>query len=121
MLRASMPPWVEMGTGNQVDAGFQRTTLLWELTSPVCLQTSACGNQVTTGTPMRKGQCMLKTIALLTGIIGLLLICISLAYGFFATKWKSRAVAWLIGDGVLLIIVSWVLFVVFYAYTLPSL
>lgn len=61
---------------------------------------------------------MLKAIAMFTGIIGLLLISVSLAYGFLATKWKSRAVAWLIGDGVLLIIVSWVLFVVLYA--LPS-
>ena len=59
---------------------------------------------------------MLKTIALFTGIIGLLLICVSLAYGFLATKWKSKAVAWLVGDGVLLIIVSWVLFIVLYAH-----
>ena len=55
---------------------------------------------------------MLKTIALFTGVIGLLLIGVSLAYGFLATKWKSRAVAWLIGDGVLLIVVSWVLFII---------
>ena len=58
---------------------------------------------------------MLKTIALFTGLIGLLLIGVSLAYGFLATKWKSRAVAWLIGDGVLLIVVSWVLFIILYA------
>lgn len=58
---------------------------------------------------------MLKTIALLTGVIGLLLIGVSLAYGYLATKWKSRAVAWLIGDGVLLIVVSWVLFIILYA------
>ena len=55
---------------------------------------------------------MLKTIALFTGIIGLLLIGVSLAYGFLATKWKSKAFAWLIGVGVLLIIGSWVLFLI---------
>lgn len=55
---------------------------------------------------------MLKTIALFTGIIGLLLIGVSLAYGLLATKWKSKVLAWLIGVGVLLIIASWVLFIV---------
>lgn len=59
---------------------------------------------------------MLKTIALVTGLIGLLLIAVSLTYGFLATKWKSKAVAWLIGDAVLLIIVSWVLFIILYAH-----
>ncbi len=58
---------------------------------------------------------MLETIALFTGVIGLLLIGVSLAYGYLATKWKSRAVAWLMGDGVLLIVVSWVLFIILYA------
>ena len=55
---------------------------------------------------------MLKTIALFTGITGLLLIGASLAYGLLATKWKSKAFAWVIGIGVLLIIVSWVLFMI---------
>jgi hypothetical protein len=55
---------------------------------------------------------MLKTSAQVVAIIGLLLIGVSLAYGLFATKWKSKAVAWLIGVGVLLIIVSWVLFII---------
>jgi len=59
---------------------------------------------------------VLKTIALFTGIIGLLLIGVSLAYAWLATNWKSRAVAWLIGDGVLLIIASWVLFIILYAH-----
>ena len=59
---------------------------------------------------------MLKTIALFTGIIGLLLIGVSLTYGLLAAKWKSKAVAWLIGDGILLIFVSWVLFIIFYAH-----
>ena len=54
---------------------------------------------------------MLKSIALFTGIIGLSLIGASLAYGLLAAKSKSKAFAWLIGVGVLLIIVSWVLFI----------
>lgn len=55
---------------------------------------------------------MLKTIALFTGIIGLLVIGASLAYGVLATSWKSKAFAWLMGVGVLLIVGSWVLFMI---------
>jgi hypothetical protein len=55
---------------------------------------------------------MLKTIASFTGIIGLLLIGAALAYGWLATRWQSKALAWLIGVGVVLITVSWVMFII---------
>ena len=55
---------------------------------------------------------MLKTNCPVQGFIGLSFIGTSLAYGLLATKWKSKAFARVIGIGVLLIIVSWVLFMI---------
>jgi len=59
-----------------------------------------------------KGWRMLENIALFTGIVGLLLIVFSIAYGLLAAKWKSKAFGWLMGTGVILIIGSWVLFII---------
>ncbi len=58
---------------------------------------------------------MLNAIALFTGIMGLFLIGVCLAYALLGTSWKSKAFKWLISIGVLLIVVSWVLFIVPYA------
>ncbi len=55
---------------------------------------------------------MLNAIALFTGIVGLLLIGGSLAYGLLQTRWQSKSFGWLISIGVLLIIVSWALFII---------
>ncbi len=55
---------------------------------------------------------MIEKVALFTGVLGLLLIILSLAYGLLATNWKSRAFGWLMGVGVILIIGSWVLFII---------
>ncbi len=55
---------------------------------------------------------MVEKIALFTGILGLFLIVLSLGYGLFAAKWKSKAFGWMVGVGVVLIIGSWVLFII---------
>ncbi len=55
---------------------------------------------------------MLERIALFMGIAGLFLILASLAYGLLEAKWKSKAFRWLVGLGVLLILGSWVMFII---------
>ncbi len=53
---------------------------------------------------------MLNTVALFTGILGLVFIVLSLAYRLLGTQPKTCG--WLVSIGVLLIIASWVLFII---------